>query len=242
MSADRLEVTRENGGRRAVEGSATTPDTRGKLLQHFEVTGPVVFEPDGIVVKGDCRPRAGVRLRRLPVRFACVEGVFDCSALGLETLDGAPTVVGDDLLCQYNALRTLGTVPLRVRGDVRAEGNPLDVSQPLLVAGSSIGRLFCSPSPDEKGEFGGVFRMARNLAPGMVRQALLVEYHPRLPILSLLARPFHAGFVALLFNGPHVVDQLLETYAVMFREQKHRALLQMQRVLTTEGFAENAKV
>ena len=46
-----------------------------------------------------------------------IDGVFDCSYLGLTSLEGAPTEVSRDFDCSHNKLTSLEGAPQKVGGD-----------------------------------------------------------------------------------------------------------------------------
>ena len=223
-------------------------DLDRKFLAVFDVAGRHCIEHGRVVVVGDCRPRTGARATRLPVPFARVEGNFDCSGLGLTTMEGAPSYVADDLLCMDNALQTLGPDPIWVGGDVHAQGNPLDFSRPPFVIGSQIGRIFCSPtrisdSPHDLalilGNLNGPWLRAMS-----IRDGVLLEYHPKLGLLGLcgLGAP-GAGLQGrvLLFNCPPLLSDLLEKYVAVAAQSINRAILKLQADLIKHGFTFNAR-
>jgi hypothetical protein len=55
-------------------------------------------------------------LSKIPLRFSKVTGDFDCSGLGLKTLEGCPMEVGGTFDCTYNQLSSLEYAPKKVGG------------------------------------------------------------------------------------------------------------------------------
>ena len=55
------------------------------------------------------------KFTRFPVNFGVVEGYFDCSYVGLVTLEGAPTEVSESFLCNNNHLKSLIGGPMKAK-------------------------------------------------------------------------------------------------------------------------------
>jgi hypothetical protein len=55
-------------------------------------------------------------LSKIPLRFNKVTGDFDCSGLGLKTLEDCPMEVGGTFDCTYNQLLSLDNAPKKVAG------------------------------------------------------------------------------------------------------------------------------
>lgn len=61
----------------------------------------------------------------LPVQFGIIEGDFDCSNLGLETLKGCPDIVEGCFKCTNNNLISLEYSPKKVNGEYHCNYNKL---------------------------------------------------------------------------------------------------------------------
>jgi len=74
------------------------------------------------------------------IKFGVVTGYFNCSYMGLESLEGAPIKVMDDFDCSINKLKSLKGAPLEVGRDFRCEINKLETLEgsPKEVPGDFV--------------------------------------------------------------------------------------------------------
>ncbi len=78
----------------------------------------VVINNNSVIdIYGDCHPkRLPPKIDRLPFTFGTVDGVFDCSNLGLKSLEGSPRTVKSSFTCNKNQLTSLEGGPIEVTG------------------------------------------------------------------------------------------------------------------------------
>lgn len=62
---------------------------------------------DDMSVSVDYDVRLKIETSKLPIKFKEVKGDFDCSSIGLETLEGCPEIVDGDFDCSFNSLKSL---------------------------------------------------------------------------------------------------------------------------------------
>ena len=72
------------------------------------------------------------------LNFGKITGTFNCSKLGLTSLEGAPKIVGKGFYCYYNKLTSLKGAPTEVSGNFDCSGNQLTSLEgaPTEVGGS----------------------------------------------------------------------------------------------------------
>lgn len=61
---------------------------------------------------------------RFPVRLGKIGGYFSCSNMGLVSLEGAPSSVGEDFECEGNIFLSLQGLPSIIAGKVWIDYNP----------------------------------------------------------------------------------------------------------------------
>ena len=93
---------------------------------YFTISGKITINDDGTV---DCYGTVQMirKSSRFPVRFGTVEnGWFDCTGMGLTSLDGAPVTVDGTFDCCDNLLKNLEGGPTEVDLDYVVYNNPLE--------------------------------------------------------------------------------------------------------------------
>jgi hypothetical protein len=95
------------------------------------------INPDGSVDIYDDVDLNNMGLRKLPLKFGRVHGIFDCSYNELTTLDGSPSYV-EDFDCSHNKLTTLEGSPSKVILSFDCSSNELTglESGPIEVGGN----------------------------------------------------------------------------------------------------------
>ena len=119
-----------------------------RFLEHFWFSGDYAIWSDGRVsVTGDCQLKAGgMAMKKLPVRFREVGGIFKADGAGLTSLEGFPERIGGDCICPNNPLVSLGATKLFVGGDLYLQGHQIGDAfwKKFEHAASVGGSIFCS--------------------------------------------------------------------------------------------------
>lgn len=72
-----------------------------------------INDDGSIDVDGDVKFAENMCFLKLPLQFNKVTGNFDCSGIGLTTLQGVPNRVGGTFNCSYNKLTSLEYLPTK---------------------------------------------------------------------------------------------------------------------------------
>lgn len=88
------------------------------IREHWMIIDQWTVNDDGSIdVNGNVAFSSQIKyLSKIPLRFRKVTGDFDCSGLGLKTLEGCPIEVGGVFDCTYNQFPSLEFAPKRVGG------------------------------------------------------------------------------------------------------------------------------
>jgi len=127
-----LEKDKEEAEFDAIFRPATAEELEARAARFVEEAleealkkGKCTQNPDGTWSCKDDVDLHNLNLKKLPVKFKRVEGIFNCSKNKLTSLEGAPEHVGEDFNCYKNQLRTLEGAPEQVGGYFYCYGNQL---------------------------------------------------------------------------------------------------------------------
>ena len=97
------------------------------LCRKYSIKNYTINNDGSIDVKGNVKFKYGDlnELKRLPLRFNKVTGLFSCNYNGLTTLEGAPSYVGKSFTCYDNEITNLKGGPKYVGGRFDCAANPL---------------------------------------------------------------------------------------------------------------------
>jgi len=95
-----------------------------KWLKEHSIENFTISDDLQVTVHGSVNLNGKLNAKQLPVKFKVVNGYFDISDNGLETLDGCPEKVGKDFNCSKNELDSLLGAPSKV-GDFDCSSNKL---------------------------------------------------------------------------------------------------------------------
>lgn len=88
------------------------------IRDHSMIIDQWIVNDDGSIdVNGNVEFSSHIKyLSKIPLRFNKVTGDFDCSGLGLKTLEGCPIEVGGTFDCTYSQFSSLEYAPKKVGG------------------------------------------------------------------------------------------------------------------------------
>lgn len=98
--------------------SSTESEVEKIIREHWIIIDQWTVNDDGSIdVNGNVAFSSHIKyLSKIPLRFNKVTGDFDCSGLGLKTLEGCPIDVGGTFDCTYNQFSSLEYAPKKVGG------------------------------------------------------------------------------------------------------------------------------
>lgn len=153
-----------------------------RFLERFWFSGDYAIWSDARVsVTGDCQLKVGgMAMKKLPVRFREVGGIFKADGAGLTSLEGFPERIGGDCICPNNPLVSLGATKLLVGGDLYLQGHQIGDAfwQEFKSCALGIdGRIFCSVQ-----NLHCIDEIA-GIASEVGQEKFFAEYQDNLPIL-----------------------------------------------------------
>ena len=116
---------------------------REELLSKFKLNPQTNrYDYDGNLNRNDLKFFVSDNYDRFIINFGKITGYFNCSDLGLKSLNGAPTEVGGFFGCSNNKLTSLKGAPQKIGGSFRCSKNQLTS---LEGAPKTVGKAFwCS--------------------------------------------------------------------------------------------------
>lgn len=216
-----------------------------KLLKsYFTLDGTYTIDPNTgqVSVDGGVQCKFPHHISELPVHFSVVNGIFNCSRMGLRTLKGSPHWVAGSFDCANNYLTDLTHSPVRVGGSyfcsyntlTSLQGAPAQVARSFFCDHNQLEDLTGAPTQvNTVFDCSGNYSL-RNLhsAPEHVGQTFILSYSPDLPLLRLCMYPDFAIYGCL-----EQVYVILQKYKGTGRSGALKAALE----LIGTGYPENAK-
>jgi hypothetical protein len=194
------------------------------VRENYKVDSQIAIDPQtGMISAVD----GGVELKTkntpsLLVQWKYVAGDFKCSLQHLETLQGAPSTVGDSFLCYNNQLTSLEGAPHTVGWNFSCVNNNLT----SLVGGPRI--------------VGGNYRCYNNRLtsleglPERVGNVFEIGFMPKLPILKVLLVKDVRSFQFLNKDLNFIMNKYIRT--------GYNGMVPCARELIKAGFKGNARL
>jgi len=178
------------------------------LCQKYSISDYFYEYYDGVI---NCRDGVDIsyyHIKRLPLRFGQVIGIFNCSNNGLESLSGSPSEVSTDFYCSNNDLSSL-------------EGGPDKVGRNFVCCENNLTSLSGSPS-----HTGGTFYCTDNNilsleGIGDVVGSIFCSGNPIYFIVKWFIRKHNKNELIELFNDTDIIqgDKIIYDRLVWFFEE-----------------------